>query len=74
MYKYVYAAEFGQFDGESVAAMTSAYEFSISSQDVELMRYMSAVDAMAHAPVIAFRLRRKCSASKNMRRLSISTT
>ncbi|MDA9504528.1 type VI secretion system contractile sheath large subunit [Bradyrhizobium ottawaense] len=53
LYKHVYAAEFGQFGGEPVAAMISAYEFGSGSQDVKLMRYMSAMAAMAHAPVIA---------------------
>ncbi|MGY4281306.1 type VI secretion system protein ImpC [Bradyrhizobium sp. LM2.7] len=53
LYKHVYAAEFGQFGGEPVAAMISAYEFGSGSQDVKLMRYMSATAAMAHAPVIA---------------------
>ncbi|MGY3622014.1 type VI secretion system contractile sheath large subunit [Bradyrhizobium sp. USDA 10063] len=53
LYKHVYTAEFGQFGGEPVAAMVANYEFSTGSQDVKLMRYMSAVGAMAHAPVIA---------------------
>jgi len=53
LYKHVYTAEFGQFGGQPVAAMVSAYEFSSSAQDVKLMQYMSAVGAMSHAPVIA---------------------
>ncbi|KWV54727.1 type VI secretion protein [Bradyrhizobium macuxiense] len=53
LYKHVYSAEFGQFGGQPVAAMISAYEFGSGSQDVKLMRYMSAMAAMAHAPVIA---------------------
>lgn len=53
LYKHAYTAEFGQFGGQPVAAMVSAYEFSSGSQDVKLMQYMSAVGAMAHAPVIA---------------------
>ncbi|MGV7215414.1 type VI secretion system contractile sheath large subunit [Bradyrhizobium sp. UFLA05-112] len=53
LYKLVYSAEFGQFGGQPVAAMISAYEFGSSSQDVKLMRYMSAVGAMSHSPVIA---------------------
>ncbi|WP_410708006.1 type VI secretion system contractile sheath large subunit [Bradyrhizobium sp. BWA-3-5] len=53
LYKHVYTAEYGQFGGEPVAAMISAYEFGSGSQDVKLMRYMSAIAAMAHAPVIS---------------------
>lgn len=53
LYKLIYTAEFGQFGGQPVAAMIAAYEFGNGSQDVTLMRYMSAVGAMAHAPVIA---------------------
>ncbi|WP_083742339.1 type VI secretion system contractile sheath large subunit [Bradyrhizobium mercantei] len=53
LYKHVYSAEFGQFGGQPIAAMISAYEFGSGSQDVKLMRYMSATAAMAHAPVIA---------------------
>lgn len=53
LYKHVYTAEFGQFGGQPVAAMVSAYEFGAGSQDVKLMQYMSAVGAMSHAPVIA---------------------
>ncbi|MCK9908483.1 type VI secretion system contractile sheath large subunit [Microbacteriaceae bacterium K1510] len=53
LYKHVYTAEFGQFGGQPVAAMVSAYEFSAGAQDVKLMQYMSAVGAMSHAPVIA---------------------
>jgi len=53
LYKHVYTAEFGQFGGQPVAAMVTAYEFSAGAQDVKLMQYMSAVGAMAHAPVIA---------------------
>ncbi|MGY8668609.1 type VI secretion system contractile sheath large subunit [Bradyrhizobium sp. UFLA05-109] len=53
LYKLVYTAEFGQFGGQPVAAMISAYEFGNLSQDVKLMRYMSALGAMSHSPVIA---------------------
>jgi len=53
LYKHVYTAEFGQFGGQPVAAMVSAYEFTAGAQDVKLMQYMSAVGAMSHAPVIA---------------------
>lgn len=53
LYKLVYTAKFGQFGGEPVAAIISAYEFANWSEDVRLMRYMSAVGAMSHSPVVA---------------------
>ncbi len=53
LYKHVYSAEFGQFGGKPYGAIVSNYQFSAGSQDVQLMRYMSSVGAMAHAPVIA---------------------
>lgn len=53
LYKHVYTAEFGQFGGQPVAAMVSAFEFGPGAQDVKLMQQMAAVAAMAHAPVIA---------------------
>jgi type VI secretion system protein ImpC len=53
LYRHVYTAEFGQFGGQPVAAMVGAYEFGPGAQDVKLMQYMSAVGAIAHAPVIA---------------------
>jgi type VI secretion system protein ImpC len=53
LYKHVYTAEFGQFGGQPVAAIVTAYEFGNGSQDVKLMQQMCAVGAMSHAPVIA---------------------
>ncbi len=53
LYKHVYTAEFGQFGGQPYAAVISNYEFSAGSEDVKLMRYMSSVGAISHAPVIA---------------------
>jgi type VI secretion system protein ImpC len=53
LYRHVYTSEFGQFGGQPVAAMIAAYEFGPGGQDVKLMRYMSAVGAISHAPVIA---------------------
>jgi type VI secretion system protein ImpC len=53
LYKHVYTAEFGQFGGQPVGTIVSAYEFGPGSQDIKLMQNMSAVAAMAHAPVIA---------------------
>jgi len=53
LYKHVYSAEFGQFGGKPYGAIISNYEFAAGAQDVQLMRYMSSVGAMAHAPVIS---------------------
>jgi type VI secretion system protein ImpC len=53
LYKHVYTAEFGQFGGRPVGAIISNYQFGAGGDDVKLMRYMSSVGAMAHAPVIA---------------------
>ncbi|CAN1523808.1 COG3517 Predicted component of the type VI protein secretion system [Rhabdaerophilaceae bacterium] len=53
LYKHIYSAEFGQFGGKPYGAIISNYEFSASAQDVQLMRYMSSVGAMSHAPVIS---------------------
>jgi type VI secretion system protein ImpC len=53
LYRHVYTAEFGQFGGQPVAAIVTAFEFGAGAQDIKLMQNMSAVAAMAHAPVIA---------------------
>lgn len=53
LYKHAYTAEFGQFGGQPVAAIVSAYEFGAGNQDIKLMQQLSSVGAMAHAPVIA---------------------
>jgi len=52
LYRHVYSAEFGQFGGQPVAAIVSAFDFDQSGQDVKLMQYMASVGAMSHAPVI----------------------
>lgn len=53
LYKHVYTAEFGQFGGKPYGAIVTNYQFDAGSQDVQLMRYLSSVGAMSHAPVIA---------------------
>lgn len=50
LYKHVYTAGFGQFGGEPVGSIVGNYEFSPDSRDVKLLRYVSSVAAMAHAP------------------------
>jgi len=53
MYKHLYTDEYGQFGGEPVACVIGDYEFKCGSADIKLMRDISAVSAMAHAPFIA---------------------
>ncbi|HGY3716621.1 TPA: type VI secretion system contractile sheath large subunit [Citrobacter gillenii] len=52
-YKHVYAAGYGQFGGEPVAAVIGAYAFKNTTPDLKLMQYVSAVGAMAHSPFIS---------------------
>ena len=53
LYKQVYTAEYGQFGGQPVGAIIADYEFSHKPQDIQLLQYVAAVSAMAHAPFIA---------------------
>ncbi|WP_434608578.1 type VI secretion system contractile sheath large subunit [Pseudomonas sp. D2-30] len=53
LYKHVYTAEYGQFGGQPVGAIIANYFLSPSSPDVKLMRHISCVASMAHAPFIA---------------------
>ena len=53
LYKLVYTAEYGQLGGEPIASMVANYSFSASNPDVALLRHLSRVAAMSHAPVIA---------------------
>lgn len=52
-YKHVYASGYGQFGGEPVAAVIGGYEFSNTTPDMKLLRYLSSVGAMAHAPFLS---------------------
>lgn len=52
-YKQVYTAEYGQFGGEPVGAILANYDIGPSAPDITLMKKISAVAAMAHAPFIA---------------------
>ncbi len=52
IYKHVYTAGYGQFDGEPVAAMLGNYSFGPSSPDIKLLSYMASVGAMSHAPFL----------------------
>ncbi len=53
LYKHVYTDEYGVFGGQPVGAVICNYEFDAGSKDIQLLRYVSNVGAMAHAPIIA---------------------
>lgn len=53
LYKHIYSAEFGQFGGKPYGAVIANYTFGAGAQDVKLMRYMSSVGAISHAPMVA---------------------
>lgn len=53
LYKLVYTRHYGQFGGSPYGAVITDYTFGPGSQDVALMRNLSAIGAMAHAPVIS---------------------
>lgn len=52
LYRLVYSSEYGTFGGKPHGLMISTYDFSPSSEDMQLLRYMASVSAMAHAPFI----------------------
>jgi len=52
-YKHVYSSGFGQFGGEPVAAVIGNYAFDNTAADMKLLKYISAVSAMAHAPFLS---------------------
>ena len=53
LYKHAYTDEYGVFGGQPVGAVICNYEFDAGSKDIQLLRYVSNVGAMAHAPIIA---------------------
>ena len=53
LHKVVYTNEYGQFGGEPVGAIIGAYYFGPGEKDCELMRCLSNVSNMSHAPFIA---------------------
>ncbi|MDR5860447.1 type VI secretion system contractile sheath large subunit [Halomonas eurihalina] len=53
LYQHVYAAEYGQFGGEPVAAMIGHYDFTPSGPDIKLLQYAASVGAMSHAPFLS---------------------
>lgn len=52
-YRHVYSAGYGQFGGVPVAAVIGCYDFTPAPADVKLLRYLSVVSSMAHAPFLS---------------------
>lgn len=52
-YRHVYSSGFGQFGGEPVAAVIGNYSFDNTASDMKLLKYVSAVSAMAHSPFLS---------------------
>jgi type VI secretion system protein ImpC len=53
LYRHVYSSGFGQFGGEPFAAVIGNYAFDNSAADMKLLKYISAVSAMAHSPFLS---------------------
>ncbi|MCL1123466.1 type VI secretion system contractile sheath large subunit [Shewanella surugensis] len=53
LYRTAYTAEYGQFGGQPYGTIVGNYDFSPSSPDMALLKNLSAVSAMSHAPFIA---------------------
>lgn len=53
LYDLVYLKEFGQYGGQPYSAIIADYYFSSGIQDIQLLRNISNVCSMAHAPFIA---------------------
>ncbi|MDR2443068.1 MAG: type VI secretion system contractile sheath large subunit [Deltaproteobacteria bacterium] len=52
MFHKVYSAEYGQFGGQPFGVMIGAFEVSSNPQDMTLLRLMSYLGAIAHAPFL----------------------
>ena len=53
LYQKVYAREYGAFGGSPVGMIVGNYDFTHNQGDIELLRNVAAVAAMAHAPFIS---------------------
>lgn len=53
LYQHIYTAEYGTHGGSPFAAIIGNYDFGPSAPDVNLLRSISAVSAVAHAPFIS---------------------
>jgi type VI secretion system protein ImpC len=52
MFRKIYSLEYGQFGGKPYGVLIGAYELGADPEDLGLMRAMSNLGAMAHAPFI----------------------
>ncbi|EOX8478039.1 type VI secretion system contractile sheath large subunit [Salmonella enterica subsp. indica] len=53
LYRHVYSSSFGQFGGEPYAAVIGNYSFDNTAADMKLLKYISAISSMAHAPFLS---------------------
>jgi type VI secretion system protein ImpC len=53
LYQVAYSAEYGTFGGEPYGLMVADFDFGPGPQDIQLLRNVASVAAMAHAPFIA---------------------
>ncbi|WP_299497180.1 type VI secretion system contractile sheath large subunit [uncultured Shewanella sp.] len=53
LYRTAYTAEYGQFGGQPYGTIVGNYDFSPSSPDMALLKNLSSVSAMCHAPFIS---------------------
>ncbi len=51
-YKIVYSSEYGVFGGKPFGVMNMNYEFGPGPQDIDLLRKLASVAAMAHCPLL----------------------
>ncbi len=53
LFKKIYEEEYGQLGGEPYGMLVGDYEFSRTLDDVNMLKLLSGVAAMAHAPLVA---------------------
>ncbi len=51
-YRLVYSNEYGVFGGKPIGVMNLEYDFGPGPQDIEMLRKLAAVGAMAHVPIL----------------------
>jgi type VI secretion system protein ImpC len=52
IYRLAYTEEYGQYGGKPFAVLLGAFEFKASPEDYAILRQISAIGTMAHAPFI----------------------
>jgi type VI secretion system protein ImpC len=52
LYHHVYVNEYGQYGGKPYGSIIGAYDFDRSQEDMNLLKRLAAVGAMAHAPFL----------------------